>query len=78
MAFQRYKIAIFYVFADEAIIRARVKERELKTGRGVPEAELMASMRAMTETLAKLVHHVDFIARINNNSNVPFLSVKKI
>ena len=40
----RYRIAIIYVGADEAVVRARCKSRELKTGRGVPEAELVSSL----------------------------------
>jgi hypothetical protein len=38
----RYRIAIFYVYADEDTIRERVKTREERTGRGVPEEEPVA------------------------------------
>jgi hypothetical protein len=72
--FPRYRIAIFYVYANEETIRARVKSREEKTGRGVPEKELVDSMLAPDKSLGKLVTKVDFIARIDNNFDVPRLA----
>lgn len=42
--FPHYRIAIFYVFASEKIIRERIAERESETGRGVPEATLRESL----------------------------------
>jgi hypothetical protein len=72
--YPRYRIAIFYVFADEKIIRERVKRREQLTGRGVPEAELLDSLQAPDRSLGMLVSHVDFIARINNNGTIPYLT----
>ena len=72
--FPRYRIAIFYVYASEPTIRARVKSREEKTGRGVPEKELVDSMLAPDKSLGKLVMKVDFIARIYNNHSVPRLA----
>jgi len=72
--FPRYRIAIFYVYASEETIRARVKSREEKTGRGVPEQELVDSMQAPDKSLGMLVSKVDFIARIDNNYSVPRLA----
>jgi len=72
--FPRYRIAIFYVYASEKTIRARVKSREEKTGRGVPEQELVDSMEAPDKSLGMLVSKVDFIARIDNNYAVPRLA----
>ena len=54
--------------------KARVRSRELKTGRGVPEKELVDSMLAPDKSLGKLVSKVDFIARIDNNHDVPRLA----
>ena len=72
--FSRYRIAIFYVYASEEKIRVRVKAREKRTGRGVPEKELMDSLRAPDKSLGTLVSKVDFIARIDNNNPVPKLT----
>lgn len=51
----------------------QVKERELKTGRGVPEKELVDSMQAPDKSLGMLVSKCDFIARIDNNYPQPRL-----
>jgi hypothetical protein len=68
-----YRIGIFYVYASEANIRQRIKSREEQTGRGVPEAELMASLNAPDRSLGMLMPLVDFVARINNNEGEPKL-----
>lgn len=72
--FGNYRIAIFYVGADEKVVRARVKAREEATGRGIPEEELVASLQAPDRSLGILVPLVDFVARISNNADTPKLT----
>jgi hypothetical protein len=67
--FGAYRIAIFNVAASEATVRARAKAREMKTGRGIPEAELVESLKAPDSTLRVLMPLVDFVARIDNSDN---------
>jgi hypothetical protein len=62
-----YRIAIFNVAANEVSVRSRAKARELKTGRGIPEAELVESLKAPDSTLRILMPFVDFVARIDNS-----------
>lgn len=60
-----YRIAIFYVYASEDVIRERIKKRAADTGRDVPEDMLQASLDAPDKSLGILMPHVDFVARIN-------------
>ena len=48
--FPTYKIAIFEVTCTEENVRARIKERQAKTGRDVPEAMIQASLRSPSES----------------------------
>ena len=41
-----------------------MRARELKTGRGVPEKELVESLEAPDRSLGKLVHKVGGSARV--------------
>lgn len=63
--FPTYKIAIFYVYAAEDVIRSRVQQRAAETGRDVPEKLLEASLHAADKSLGILMPYVDFVARIN-------------
>jgi len=72
--FPSYRIAIFYVYATEKTIRQRIKKRELETGRGVPEEELQSSLDAPDKSLGLLMPLVDFVARINNDAEIPRLA----
>ena len=64
--FPDYKIAIFVVSASEETVRRRVAERERRTGRGVPEELLNASLDGVSNSLAQLTPLADFVARIRN------------
>ena len=69
----QYRIGIFYVAAAEKVIRERIERRRIKTGRGVPESQLVDSLNAPDKSLGMLVPLVDFVARINNDERVPRL-----
>ena len=66
--FPAYKIAIFYIYADEKVVRERIEERGKRTGRYVTEEALRRSLMAPSDSLHKLTHKSDFIARIDNSS----------
>ena len=69
-----YKIALFYVHAKEATVRARVKTRAARVGeRHVPEQSLADSIAAPPHVLRALTPKVDFVARIDNDGDAPIL-----
>ena len=72
--FPHYRIALFYIHASEATVRRRVETRAARGGGGeesryIPEDVLAASLAAPALTLRALTPHVDFVARITNESN---------
>jgi len=69
-----YKISIMYIYADEAVIRQRVKIRAERTRRTVPEHLIQSSLGAMDQVLNRLTPLCDFVARINNSGEVPVLT----
>mmetsp|Transcript_27734 Transcript_27734/g.45136 ORF Transcript_27734/g.45136 Transcript_27734/m.45136 type:complete len:430 (+) Transcript_27734:199-1488(+) len=66
--FPQYKIGIFYIYADEDVVRHRIAERGKRTGRFVSEKDLMMTLQAPEKSLNKLTSKVDFIARIDNST----------
>lgn len=70
-AFPIYRIAILYVHADEATIRARVLERSVRTGRDVPEALLLESLQAAERSVEKLSPLCDLVVRVDNSGAEP-------
>lgn len=72
--FPYYKIAIFYVYASERIVRDRIAKRGMETGRVVPEPLIVESLAAPDHSLSLLTQKVDFLARINNESREPILA----
>lgn len=72
--YPHYRISIMYIYADEAIIRQRIKIRAERTGRNVPENLIQSSLGAMDKALNKLTPLCDFVARIDNSGEVPALS----
>eukprot|EP00299_Pterocystis_sp_00344_P016292 c8172_g1_i2.p1 GENE.c8172_g1_i2~~c8172_g1_i2.p1 ORF type:complete len:673 (+),score=132.56 c8172_g1_i2:48-2066(+) len=71
--YPNYYIAIFYVFASESVVRARIRSRAEKTGRSVPEYLIQQSLAAPDHSLGVLTSKVDFVARIRNEGKVPEL-----
>jgi len=61
------------VHATEAVVRERCADRARVTGRHVPEELIIASLKDPKESLALLTPQCDFIARIDNSGNEPFL-----
>mmetsp|Transcript_13966 Transcript_13966/g.39908 ORF Transcript_13966/g.39908 Transcript_13966/m.39908 type:complete len:733 (-) Transcript_13966:262-2460(-) len=68
-----YRIAIFYIFASEARARARIEARRNTTGRGIPDEALARSHEGARRSVAELTPYVDFVARIDNDGEVPIL-----
>jgi hypothetical protein len=71
--FPRYKLAILEVGASESVVRYRVARRAELTGRMVPEHLILESLRSVASTLELLTPLVDFVARVNNDLDVPVL-----
>mmetsp|Transcript_100870 Transcript_100870/g.159028 ORF Transcript_100870/g.159028 Transcript_100870/m.159028 type:complete len:719 (+) Transcript_100870:115-2271(+) len=71
--YPHYRIAIFYVWASEDIVRERCADRARKTGRAIPEELMQASLQEPKDSLAALIPKADFVARIANNSTEPHL-----
>ncbi|KAG8462078.1 hypothetical protein KFE25_011528 [Diacronema lutheri] len=69
-----YRVAIFHVYASEDVVRQRCAERAERTGRAVPEQLLCETLRSPEQTLRRVTHKVDFVARICND-DVPRLEV---
>lgn len=56
-------------------VRFRIARRASVTGRTIPEKEIQKSLEAGDKSLKILTPHVDFVARINNDSSLPVLDV---
>mmetsp|Transcript_19485 Transcript_19485/g.67574 ORF Transcript_19485/g.67574 Transcript_19485/m.67574 type:complete len:584 (+) Transcript_19485:122-1873(+) len=70
LRYPHYRTALFYVDADEELVRRRVATRAARGGeRDVPEEVLAASLAAPANALRALTPHVDFIARIRNDDD---------
>jgi len=70
-----YQIAILYVVASHEAIMQRVKRRAEITGRHVPEAEILDSLRRVPRSVEMLSPHIDFLAVADNSAddNTPHL-----
>mmetsp|Transcript_22664 Transcript_22664/g.52905 ORF Transcript_22664/g.52905 Transcript_22664/m.52905 type:complete len:529 (-) Transcript_22664:5-1591(-) len=64
--FPQYQIGIVHVHASEAIVRQRIKDREAKTGRGIPEELIQRSLEAPQQSLFHLAGMCDWIATVDN------------
>lgn len=67
--FPSYRIAIFYIKASDRVVRERIAKRSRVTGRSVPESLVRDSLEAPDRSLGLLTPLVDFVARINNESD---------
>merc|ERR1719401_443817 len=61
-----YRIGIIHVHASEAVVRRRVREREARVSRSVPEHLIRESLEAPKTTLFELGSLCDWVARIDN------------
>jgi len=62
-----YRIAIFHVFVPWELVKSRATSRAEKTGRVVPEAELLASFEQVPLSIQQLAPLADFVAHIDNS-----------
>jgi len=67
--FPHYRIGIIHVHASEQRVRERVRERHSRTGRGVPEEMIVASVKAPPESLFILTPYCDWVARVDNEDH---------
>lgn len=76
-----FQIAILHVTADEKVIRRRIALRAAKTGRQVPEAEILDSLKRVPQSVHALATAqtadggmlCDFVAEIDNSGPKPQL-----
>lgn len=71
--FRHYRLAIIHITADEDIIRERLRIRGEQTGRVIPEAEIVSSLRNPEVSIRKLACKCDLVVRFANNKEVPEL-----
>lgn len=74
--FPHYRIAIFYISASEATIRARIAKRTAETGRSIPESQIMRSLLSPENSLKTLAPLTDIVARIWNENRIELKSVE--
>jgi len=73
--FPKYRIALIYVYCDPEQLHQRVHKRSRMTGRMVPRWKMEESIRRTRESVDVLSPLTDFSAKIDNNSNIPWLEV---
>lgn len=78
MRFPHYRIGIIHVHASEKAVRERVREREARTGRSVPEELLQNSLQAPSQALFELGSKCDWVARVDNEVTPQLLSFNQI
>lgn len=71
--YPHYRIAIFYVYAKPKTVLQRMHERGERTGRYIPEKDLMESMKKCEKSIKVLGPLSDFLAIIRNEGPVPQL-----
>lgn len=71
--FPHYRVAIFYVKASKEVAWKRCESRAIKTGRAVPRQLFDDSIYKPDRVLSQLTPKVDFVARINNDNEIPIL-----
>jgi hypothetical protein len=70
-----YRIAIFYVHAQENQVLDRAYQRGLVTGRFIEKEKLLSSIQKTKIAIEKLGPLADFVARIDNSGKLPSLDV---
>uniref|UniRef100_A0A0G4GWW6 EF-hand domain-containing protein n=1 Tax=Chromera velia CCMP2878 TaxID=1169474 RepID=A0A0G4GWW6_9ALVE len=74
--FPHYRIAIISVSASEHLVRQRIAERAKKTGRNVPESQIIRSLKSPENSIRILASRTDLVIRICNNETIKLLSVE--
>ena len=68
--YPHYSMAIVEVHAETAVIMRRVSRRATATGRDIPQADILESIRRVPQAVSELSDLVDFYARIENSAEV--------
>eukprot|EP00397_Hematodinium_sp_SG-2012_P007570 GEMP01007617.1.p1 GENE.GEMP01007617.1~~GEMP01007617.1.p1 ORF type:complete len:714 (+),score=128.89 GEMP01007617.1:215-2356(+) len=76
--FPEYRIAIFYIYASEAVVRERCIARAKTTGRAIPEATINQGMKKPWMTLQMLTPLCDFLASIKNDDEPKLETFQRI
>jgi len=71
--FQKYRIALIYVYCSQEQIFERAEKRGRKTGRIVPRSKLQESFELTREAVEVLSPLADFSAKIDNRAGIPWL-----
>ncbi|CAE7706595.1 Swap70, partial [Symbiodinium microadriaticum] len=74
--FPHYRIAIIYITASEATVRARIAKRSRETGRNIPESEIVRSLQSPEESIRLLSPKTDLVIRITNESTIKLSCVE--
>lgn len=74
--FPHYRIAIVYITASEATVRKRIHARSLKTGRMVPESQIVRSLESPEKSISLLAPKTDLVVRIVNEEAIELKSVE--
>ena len=64
--FPHYKIAIFKISSPEHVLRARVHQRSVATGRRVPEEVIRAGVESVDHSLRVLMPYVQYVCEVMN------------
>jgi len=73
--FQKYRIALIYVYCDREQLVERIKKRGRMTGRIVPMRKLEESIQKTREAVDVLSPLTDFSAKIDNRGDIPWLEI---
>ena len=68
-----YRIAIFHITASKDLVVERARQRGQATGRHVPMSEILDSMQRVPAAVELLSPYTNFVATIDNSSDVPRL-----
>mmetsp|Transcript_2746 Transcript_2746/g.4127 ORF Transcript_2746/g.4127 Transcript_2746/m.4127 type:complete len:779 (+) Transcript_2746:248-2584(+) len=74
--FPHYRIAIIYITASEETIRQRIAYRTEKTGRNIPESQILRSLKSPENSLKILAPLTDLVVRISNENSITLKSVE--
>lgn len=71
--YRHYRIAIIHVTATEEEIRKRIRIRGEQTGRMIPEADIVRSLRDPEISIKVLARQCDLVVRFDNSDGTPKL-----
>eukprot|EP00429_Kryptoperidinium_foliaceum_P071219 CAMPEP_0176063092 /NCGR_PEP_ID=MMETSP0120_2-20121206/31464_1 /TAXON_ID=160619 /ORGANISM="Kryptoperidinium foliaceum, Strain CCMP 1326" /LENGTH=728 /DNA_ID=CAMNT_0017396661 /DNA_START=70 /DNA_END=2252 /DNA_ORIENTATION=- len=76
--YPHYRIAIFYISSSKRRALERIEARRIASGRGIPYDRVAQSLEGARRSVEKLTPYVDFVARIDNDGEVPVLRAVEV